>query len=236
MMPCRGQRYDVTVDGSGYAIAEEGDPLAAAVTPEDVRDTIRTRAHRRAFELASLKGWVRLRGALVDVAGTRILVVGPPGAEWKPLALRLLLDGAAVQGDDSVLLRAGSAVAVPRPFVLDGASVAMLPELAGVLAGLPRVGGVALLDPARDLGVPWRLRVGALDHVVVLDDGPGPVACLAAGPADVLADLTRSLVPVTETKPALLRALTTALAPARCHRMHVGDVGAMGRALVAATC
>jgi hypothetical protein len=236
MAPRRRLRYAVMPDGAGYAITEEGDPLAVAANPEAVRDIIHPRSQRRAFELASLMGWVRVRGTLVDAGGARILLVGPSGVSRTTLALRLLLDGAAVQGDDSVLLRGGSALAVPRPFMVEARTRDALPELADALALLPRIGDAAVLDPTRDLGMTWRLRVLPLDHVVVLDDSPGPVTCLPASRAEVLGDLTGNLLPASETKPVMLRALTTSLAPATCHRMRVGDVREMQRALSEATC
>jgi len=236
MAPRRRQRYAVIPDGTGYAMTEEGDPLADAADPESVRDIIHPRSQRRAFELASLMGWVRVRGTLVDAGGARILLVGNSGVSRTTLALRLLLDGAAVQGDESVLLRGGSALAVPRPFMVEAGTRDALPELAEVLALLPRLGAAAVLDPTRDLGMTWRLRVGPLDHVVVLDDSPGPVTSLTVSRAEVLADLTRHLLPATETKPVMLRALTTALAPATCHRMRVGEVGEMQQVLSDVTC
>ena len=100
-------------------VTEEGDLLATVATPEDAADVVHVRAHRHAFELASLSGWAQVHAATVDLATTegreRVLVVGPSGAGKTTLATRLLLDGADVQGDESVLVRRGESLAVPAP-------------------------------------------------------------------------------------------------------------------------
>ena len=51
--------------------------LATVATPEAAADVVHVRAHRRAFELASLAGWARLHAATVDL--TRPILVAPRG-------------------------------------------------------------------------------------------------------------------------------------------------------------
>jgi ABC-type glutathione transport system ATPase component len=110
----RRAHYRVTATSDGIAVAEEGDALAVAENPEDAADLVHVRAHRRAFELASLAGWVRVHAATVDLDGTRVLIVGPSGTGKTTLATKLLVEGADVQGDESVLVRRGESLAVPR--------------------------------------------------------------------------------------------------------------------------
>ena len=110
--PSRAQHYEAGLDGDRYTVAEEGDRFAVAATPELAAEAIAARARRRALELAALKGWVRLRGGLLDLAGKRILLVGPPGSGKTVLLLRVAGRGGAPQGDESVLLRDGLALAV----------------------------------------------------------------------------------------------------------------------------
>jgi hypothetical protein len=236
MAASREQRYGVAVEAGGYALTEEGDALGSVTTVAEASATIAARSRRRALELAALKGWVRLRAALVDLDGVRLLLAGPPGTPKTLLALRLGLRGGRVQGDESVLLRDGVCLAVPAPLRLpDGAPVA-LAELADLLGALPRPGGVAALEPGRALGGPLELRAAPIDHVVVLDSRPGRIACRVSTQAETLTDLAPWLAATGGPKPTLARALVAALASARCHRLHVGDLEAMEMAIVAAAC
>jgi hypothetical protein len=116
--PSRSQSYEATAVAAGWALAEEGDALAVVATSALAAETILARSRERALELAALKGWVRLHGALVDLAGNRILIVGPPQSGKTALVLGVALRGGAPQGDESVLVRGGVAVAVPAPFEL----------------------------------------------------------------------------------------------------------------------
>ena len=104
--------YSVTTmpDGS-HVVSEEGDTLEAVDSADGVLDLIYRRVHQRAFELASLRGWVRLHAAVVDGAGGRTLIVAPSGTGKTTLSCRLLLDGAAVAADESVMIRDGIAAA-----------------------------------------------------------------------------------------------------------------------------
>jgi hypothetical protein len=230
------QRYDVTPNRAGYAIAEERDALAIAPTPQDACDAIVERSLRRAVELASLKGWVRLRGALVDLDGSRILLIGGSGTGKTVLALRLALAGAAFQGDDSVLLWQGSTLAVPCLPILRPGGEELLPELAAAPAPGWRPGGLTRIDPRGALKAPWRLRIARVNHVVVLERSGRDAICAPSATASVLPDLAGELAPVTESRPVMVRALTEMLSGARCHRLSVGDPRETERALRRAAC
>jgi len=232
----RRQRYDVTRNRTGYAVAEEGDEAAAGMTSQAVCDAVLARSLRRAVELASLKGWVRVRGALLDLDGSRILLVGPRGAGKTVLALRLALGGAVFQGDDSVLVHQGLTLAVPCLPILRPGAEELLPPLAGASAVAWPADGLARLDPRAALEAPWRLRIARVDHVVVLERSGQDAICVASTPAHVLPDLAGALAPVTESRPVLLRALTAMLSGARCHRLSVGDPRETERALRRAAC
>ncbi len=234
--------YSVEGPPGAYRIAEDGDLVTTVATAGDARDEVHRRLHRRVFEQASRRGWIRLHGALVDLgsdrSGSRVLVTGPSGAGKSTLATRLLLDGLVVQGDESVMLRGRECVAVARPFHLKPGAEAILPDLGAAHPELPSIDDVAVVDPGR-LGLPWRVTVAPLDHLVLLTPGPeapgaqADAVHLVAEPAmALLPELVPQLFPVTETKSALLRSLTRALAGVQCHRLTVGAPEAMSRALM----
>jgi hypothetical protein len=233
-MPARRDlRYTVVATSDGYAIAEEGDDLARVGTPGEAADVVHVRAHRRAFELASLAGWARVHAATVDLDGARVLVVGPSGAGKTTLATRFLLDGADVQGDESVLVRRGESFAVPRALHLKLGADRVLPELAPVLPSLPVVNAVTLLDPAR-IGRPVTLQVAPVAHVVLLAGRPpeaGPVTCTPVDGGAVLEALLTDAFPLTETKARMVSVLAGAMVSARGHRLTSGAPEAMVEAL-----
>jgi hypothetical protein len=75
-----------------------------------------------------------------------------------------------------------------------------------------------------------------VDHLVVLERSGRDAICAPSAPAHVLPDLAGALAPVTESRPAMLRALTAMLSGTRCHRLSVGDPRETERALRRAAC
>jgi hypothetical protein len=230
----RTTHYVAAPVGGGIAVTEEGDALAIVADPDEAADLVHVRVHRRAFELASLAGWVRVHAATVDLGGIRVLIVGPSGAGKSTLAARLLLDGADVQGDESVLVRRGESLPVPRALHLKPGSAELLPELADVLPAVPAVGDVTVVDPAR-VGRPLVLRVAPVDHVVLLTaTSSDPVTCTPADGGAVLSALLADAFPLTETKASMVSAVAGAISSARGHRLTSGPPAAMVDVLRAA--
>ena len=183
--------YRVVRGGDGLVVEEEGDHLETVSDPEAVLDLIYRRVHQRAFELASLRGWVRLHAAVIDVVGpdpdeaaagsggARLLLVAPSGTGKTTLACRLLLDGQAAVADESTLVRDGVALPVARRFHLKPGLEDVVAGLADHTVGLPALadGSVRAFDPG-EAGFAWVIDERPVDHVVLVERleprAPGP--------------------------------------------------------------
>ncbi len=230
-MPARrAMSYRVRRVDAGYEVREEGDVLVVAATVEDAADAIYVRVWRRAFELASLDGWSRVHAATVDVDGTRVLLVGPSGVGKTTLALRMLFDGHAVQGDESVLVKGGASIAAPRGFHVKHGTVDVVPELGAVATELPETGDVLVLDPSC-AGRAWELTEAPVGHVVRVEGRSDQPRCERVPLGDVLEALVAEAFVVTESKAELVARLTSAVARSGAHRLQAAAPGATIMAL-----
>ena len=220
--------YAVTSGAGGHQVREEGDDLATVDHPADVLDLVYRRVHQRAFELASLRGWVRLHAAVVDLAGgpawsgPRVLLVAPSGTGKTTLACRLLLDGQAVAGDESTLVRDGLALPVARRFHLKPgleAAVADLTPRTGDLPGLVD-GSVRAFDPS-EAGFAWTIGVRRVDHVVLVERRPGAGGLEPASAVQAMPEVVDQSFPHQEATGALLAQVAAVLRAARCWRLGV---------------
>jgi hypothetical protein len=232
----QAQHYRATTEADGLAISEQGDLLATVASPQEGRDVIQMRALLRALELAQLKRWIMLRGALVDIGRSRILLLGPPAAGKTLLTLRLGLSGAAIQGDGGVLVRDEALLALPRPLTLREGAAALVPEIGAILPSLPVAGGATWLDPARDLDLPWRLRVAPVDHVVVLERGNEGCASGPLAQHEVIAELERALVWSGGPDHERAGKLFKLLGGARGHALRTGELDETEEALRRLAC
>jgi hypothetical protein len=123
-------------------------------------------------------------------------------------------------------------VAVPRALHLRAGIERLVPKLSTVFPLVPRIGDVAVLDPAQ-LGADWPLAIRPIDHVLIIDAASGPESCVPATTVEVLHTLTQAASPVTETKHAVLQAVTAAVEGAGRHRLFRTDPAAMRDAVLA---
>lgn len=132
-----------------------------------VLDRLFKRMHRLA--LANLPDHISLRAVTGSQDGRAFLVVGSKGSGKTTLAVRLLLAGFDVSGDELALLLGGRAVAFPRRFLVRGDCVELLPQLKSceefaAYVAKPARETLIGVDPVA-LGKPWRiapLEVSAL--------------------------------------------------------------------------
>lgn len=165
------------VRGTGpYDILEEGDPLDRVLTRADVLHVVYCRVYRRILERFVLAGWVALHAALATINGRRTMILGHKGAGKTTLAMRLLLAGHAVEGDEMALIRNGFALALPRAFHLKPDIGRFVPEVAGILEDLPKVFSgpveISALEPS-ECGFDWTIAVAPVDHVVWIKPNHG---------------------------------------------------------------
>jgi hypothetical protein len=222
----------ITVLGSpaqGYRLLDAGDLYASVEAPEAVLDEVSMRVYRRAMELASLKGWLRVHGAVAGIGKRRVAVIGAAAAGKTTLSVGLLCEGANVEVDESFLARDGQVVGVPRrlhvkPGTLAVVSAASWLEDAPTLGPLP----VRVVDPTEH-GFAWALPLGPVQDLIVLrrTDGPSHVEPIA--PSTVVQEVLDQVFPVLESRRDIVRQASLLAASARCHVLHAGPDGAAPR-------
>jgi hypothetical protein len=217
-------RVRTTEEGT-HQVYEEGDFLESAGGPESVLGVLYRRVHQRAFELASLRGWVRLHGAVADGAGGRMLIVAPSGTGKTTLSCRLLLDGLAVSADESVLIRDGLSVPVARRFHLKPSIEEVVPDLQPFADHLPSLedGSVRAFDPS-EARFPWDIEKAQVTHVVLLERGSGPSTLLPVSAVTVMPEIVAESFPHQEPKGDLLSQIAKLLTEARCWRLRMDSV------------
>lgn len=156
-----------------YRVHDNGDLLDTAPGMTEVVGILLERMQRRAFELATLKGWLRIHGAVLSVDGRRLAVVGPSGAGKTTLSVASLAAGHQVEADESFLFADDTAIAVPRRFHVEHGTFDLVPVARRWAAEAPILSSeppVVALDPS-EIGHAWHTRSGPLDAVVIIGTG-----------------------------------------------------------------
>jgi len=135
--------------------------------------------HRRA--IATLPDHVGIRAATGIHRERCFLIVGAKFSGKSTLALRLLMEGFEMIGDELALFRDGSTVAFPRNFLLPESSLAFMPRSAifdkfGPLTN-PQAGCLVGFNPV-DFGKPWRIVPAPVSTIFYLEPNHGAQSTL----------------------------------------------------------
>ncbi len=217
--------YRVTGLGP-YEILEEEDLVARTDSPCDIQFHIYRRAYQRTLERYVLGGWIGLHGGLVSIRNERILLLGNKGAGKTTLTSSLLFSNHEIEGDEMVLVQNDTAMAFPRRLHIKPGTEAQVPDLTPLLPGLPTASsdGQLLhgLDPT-EIGRPWKIRSGRLDHVVWIEPNHGNDTHLKnLSSLDTVQRLTDSYLGWGQTKSQVFN-YCSALARHGGHELALGD-------------
>ncbi|MFO7600344.1 MAG: hypothetical protein R6X27_11115 [Candidatus Desulfacyla sp.] len=124
-----------------------------------------------------LKEFIKIHAASGAFRGKRFLLVGDKGAGKTTLITRLLFEGAAVYGDETVLLQEGDVMPFPRKFHLKEGTLPLLPQLAPIcdkLTSYPAYygGRFFFVDPT-NAGFDWQITKGKVDSLFYLEPAHG---------------------------------------------------------------
>lgn len=214
--PVADMHYLVAARGDVLEVVEDDLVLARVADARRALDVVYRRVYQRAFELASLRGWVRLHAAVIDLDEVRMVLVGPSGVGKTTMACQLLLDGVRVVADESVLVRGGRSLPVPRRLHVKPGTLSLLPELGSRIVGSPSIdgGAVTAVDLARL--APWTVTERPVGAVVVLDPDETPLRRVPT--VEVLDRILGQVMGHQEGVAAAVREVSAVLAGAPCYR------------------
>jgi len=209
----------------GYQILDNGDLCATASSPEEMLDVLFGRVYRRATELASLKGWVRIHGAVADVGARRVVVVGAGYAGKTTLSVGLLAEGCRVEVDESFVTRDGNVFGVARRLHVKPGTLELLPT-AGWLSDAPVFGELPMraVDPTEH-GFDWDIGSGPIDALFVLRRTDEPSWVRDETATQAVQNLMTQVFPVVESRQTIVRQLSSLAASVPCHALFAGPDG-----------
>lgn len=205
------EELDMEVTRAG-AIVRLHEPGARARDFASIAD-LRDHLHGRFFAEAMAGEGPLLHAACLRRHGRRVLLVGAKNAGKSTLSLALAAAGYAIEGDENVFISQAGVIARPRACRVKESSFDMLPTLAPLADETPFITdyhGRKIYNLAPDrLGAPWRIALGKVDKVILLQANHGGMSSIR--PVPPLA-LTRALMAETAFPATRKGAGITALA------------------------
>ena len=219
---------ELSVEGTldaGYAVYDNGDLYARVDTLDAVLDAVYMRIYRRAMELASLKGWLRVHGAVASLGARRVAVVGAGAAGKTTLSIGLLELGANVECDESFLTRNAQVVGVARRFHIKPGTLELMADSAW-LRDVPTVGSlpVRVLDPSEH-GFGWDLPVGPITDLIALRRTDEASRIEGSSAQVLVQEIIAQVFAVLEPRRVIVREAARLGASARCHVLYAGPDG-----------
>ena len=170
-----------------------------------------------------------VHAAVAIIGGRRIVFVGDKGAGKTTLMLRLVQEGHAVHGDESLILEDEGPISYPRCLHVKETSLDILPGLSNRIRSMPSVtdwfGNVAYICPPSFLGGEWTITPGAIDDLVFLEPNFGGSSILSSlSREDSFARLIEfSFLPETGRARAAARLRNLAV-EGHCWRLQTGNL------------
>lgn len=119
------------------------------------------------------RNFIKIHTASGSFRGKRFLLAGDKGAGKTTLITRLLFEGAAVYGDETVLLNEEDVIPFPRRFHLKEGTIPLVPQLVPIcqrLTSYPAYygGRFFFFDPTV-AGFDWQMKTGKADTLFYLE-------------------------------------------------------------------
>ena len=232
--PSRRHRIEVAKDRHGYRIREDGKSGEHASDASAAAQRVQERIN--ALALLALDSHAKVHAGCATWQGRGLLVAGAARTGKSTLMARLLYEGFDVQGDDTVLLKDGRAMALPRRFGVRRGTLALIPQLwpempAWVADGPPNGYHVLALDP-QELGFPWRIAPVPVDAVFFLKPAHGEPSRAVLCPRYRMANylMSQSTPPAGGAR-AWIREISTLVARAECFVLEIGELDSAVRAM-----
>jgi len=177
-----------------------------------------------------LAGAPVLHAASVMIGDARVILVAQKASGKTTLAVRLLAEGASVEGDEHVAVLGQSVVARPRTLRVKPGTIDLVPSLREAILCSPSIANwdgtpIYSVEP-RLPGGSWRIVEGPAQALVFLEQNHGGRSVLAPLGRDeaLRRAITMSYFP-DEGKAVSAARLRMLVLGAPCYRLSLGDLG-----------